>query len=111
MNDMLSILSNKIETNNLTDLKKYIQETDNEIKNNSNSIQYSYNLNINLYKKDTEDGIVKVNPSTVLESIGIQTTASSSSIMSQSVGMVSQMDVWTTLFYIVLYIIIHSTAL
>lgn len=102
MNQMMSVLSNKIETNNLTEFKKYIEETDNEIKNNSNAIKYSYNLDINLYKIDTIDGIVKVNPSTVMDSIGLgemMDARSSSSTMSMfgssSIDMSSQLNVWT----------------
>lgn len=71
MNEMMSIFSNKVETNNLVELKKYIEETDNGIKSNSNAITYNYNLNLNLYKSNIEDGIVKVNPSTVMDSIGM----------------------------------------
>lgn len=102
MNQMMSVLSNKIETNNLTEFKKYIEETDNEIKNNSNAIKYSYNLDINLYKTDTTDGIVKVNPSTVMDSIGLgdmmDARSSSSTISmfsSSSMDMSSQLNVWT----------------
>lgn len=101
MDQMMSVLSNKVETNNLTDFKKYIEETDNGIKNNSNAIQYSYNLDINLYKTDTTAGVVKVNPSTVMESIGLgeMMESSSSSTMSMfsssSMDMSSQLNVWS----------------
>lgn len=71
MNKVMSTLSSKVETNNLQELKKYIEETENKIKQNSNAITYNYNLNINLYKPDTENGIVQVNPSTVMDSIGM----------------------------------------
>ena len=50
MNDMVSTLSNKKQSNNLSKLKEYLEEEENEIVKNSNSISYSYNLNINLYK-------------------------------------------------------------
>ena len=95
MNDMISVLSNKVETNNLAELKTYIEETDNEIKNNANSIEYGYDLTLNLYKENTEDEVVQVNPSTVLETMGIgNTTSSSTSAMGVSIA---QMDVWTEL--------------
>ena len=71
MDEMITTLSNKKENNNLTELKKYIDAGDNEIANNSNSISYGYDLNINLYKENTEDGIVRVNPSTVMDSFGM----------------------------------------
>ena len=71
MTNMLSTISNKVENNNLTEFKKYLEEENNEIVNNSNAIQYQYDLNLNLYKKETENGIVKVNPSTVMEQMGM----------------------------------------
>ncbi len=71
MTEMLSTISNKVQSNNLTEFKKYLEEDNNEIVNNSNSIQYGYGLNLNLYKENTEDGIVKVNPSTVMEKLGM----------------------------------------
>ena len=73
MDEMISTLSNKKQNNNLEELKKYLETEGNKIKENSNGIQYNYDLDINLYKKDTENGIVKVNPSTVMNSMGMQT--------------------------------------
>ncbi len=71
MNDMINTLSNKKQSNNLAELKKYLDEENNEIKENSNSIAYSYDLKINLYKENTDDGIVRVNPSTVMNAFGM----------------------------------------
>ena len=99
MDDMLSTLSSKIESNNLTELKKYIDEGNNEISNNANAIQYNYDLNINLYKEDTENGIVKVNPSTTMNALGMgemieaQENSSMSSMFGASMSM-SNTDVW-----------------
>lgn len=101
MDQMISILSNKIETNNLKDFKKYIEETDNEIKNNSNAISYDYNLDINLYKTDTTDGVVRVNPSTVMDAIGLgemmdaRSSSSTMSMFGSASNMSSQFNVWT----------------
>ncbi len=95
MDEVLTTLSNKVQTNNLKELKQYIEETENSIKSNSNSIQYSYNLNINLYKPDTTNGIVRVNPSTVMDAMGMgdyMQAQQNSSFMSMSV---SSSDVWT----------------
>lgn len=99
MDDIMSTLSNKIETNNLKDLKAYIEGTDNEIKNNSNAITYSYGLNINLYKPDTTNEIVRVNPSTVMNAMGMgemMEAHNNSSFMSMgSMSMASSSNVWT----------------
>ena len=71
MNDMITILSNKKQSNNLKELKKYLDDGDNEITKNSNSIKYGYDLNINLYRANTDNGIVRVNPSTVMNAFGM----------------------------------------
>ena len=71
MTEMLSTISNKVENNNLTEFKKYLESNESDIKDYTNSIQYEYNLNLNLYKEDTSSGIVKVNPSTVMEKLGM----------------------------------------
>ena len=93
MTDMLSTISNKVENNNLTEFKKYLEENDNEIVKNSNAIQYQYNLNLNLYKEDTTNGIVQVNPSTVMEEMGMVTSSQTS--MSNSGISIMNTNVWT----------------
>ena len=103
MNDMISTLSNKMENNNLTELKKYIEEGNNDITNNANAIQYSYDLNINLYKEDTSNDITRVNPSTVMDAMGMgemieaRNNSSIASMMNSSspMQMASNTDVWT----------------
>lgn len=100
MNDMITTLSNKMESNNLTELKKYLEEGNNDIVNNANAIQYSYDLNLNLYKEDITNGVVRVNPSTVMDAMGMgeiveaQNNSSISSMFSSSSSM-SNSDVWT----------------
>lgn len=71
MNDMITTLSNKKQSNNLKELKKYLDNGDNEITKNSNSIKYGYDLNINLYRANTDNEIVRVNPSTVMNAFGM----------------------------------------
>ena len=99
MTDMISTLSSKIQSNNLTELKKYIEEGNNEIANNANAIQYNYDLKLNLYKENTENGIVKVNPSTTMNALGMgdmieaQENSSMSSMFGSSMSM-SNTDVW-----------------
>ncbi len=94
MDDLMVNLSSKISTNNLKALKEYIESDTSKIKENSNAIKYSYNLDINLYKNDTDNDIVKVNPSTVLETIGM--TNSYSQVMS-STSMMGNNNVWEEL--------------
>ena len=91
MTEMLSTISYKVENNNLTEFKKYLEEENNEIVNNSNSIKYDYNLNLNLYKEDTSSGIVKVNPSTVMEKLGM---GGMTGIQENGISFMNT-DVWT----------------
>lgn len=92
MDEMISTLSNKVSNNNLKELRKYLDSNE-ELKNYSNSIEYGYNLDINLYKEDTSNGIVKVNPSTVMDAMGMgeMMEASSNSTMS---SMMPNTNVW-----------------
>ena len=95
MGNMLSNLSTKMKTNNLEQFKKYIENENSTIKDNANAIQYSYNLDLNLYKPDTSNGIVQVNPSTVMDNIGFgqsEGQAESSSLFSYSA--MSSTNVW-----------------
>lgn len=96
MNDLIASLSSKISTNNLKALKEYIESDTSKIRENSNAIKYSYNLDINLYKSNTDDGIVKVNPSTVMETLGM-TTSNPYSQMLPSSSMMGNNNVWEEL--------------
>lgn len=99
MGNMLSTFSNKMKTNNLEAFKNYIENENTVIKDNSNAIQYTYNLDLNLYKEDTSNGIVQVNPSTVMSSIGMASSkdteeTENSSMFAFSIG---SSDVWREL--------------
>ncbi|MBR3898145.1 MAG: ABC transporter ATP-binding protein/permease [Bacilli bacterium] len=101
MNQVLNIFSSQVQNNNLKELKKYIESTDNDIKKYSNSILYGYDLELNLYKDSDE--VVQVNPSTVLDTIGagdmIKSQNSMSSLpgMSSSMSMASRLNLWNEL--------------
>lgn len=98
MSDMISTLSNKVQNNNLTEFKKYLESSNNEIIQNSNAIQYQYNLNINLYSTNTENGVVRVNPSTVMDSMGMVSMMESQGgnpFMSSTSMNIMNTNVWT----------------
>ncbi|MBP5204037.1 ABC transporter ATP-binding protein/permease [bacterium] len=96
VNDMLTTFSIKSNSNNLKEFKKYIEQESNPIKENSNAIQYEYDININLY---TDEGI-KVNPSTVLDTIGMSrgTSEDANNMSGPSMfSMMSNRNVWREL--------------
>lgn len=68
--DMLSMMSNGTRTNNLEEFKKYL-DNNNEIKNYANAIQYSYNLDLNIYK-ETENSSKLVNPDQIIAKLGLE---------------------------------------
>lgn len=103
MNKMVESLSNKKQKNNLTDLKEFIEKEDNEITKNSNSINYGYNLDINLYKENTDNGVIRVNPSTAMDAVGMgdffdaRSESDMASMMSGGSQMTSEINVWQEL--------------
>ena len=98
MNDMISTLSSKVTNNNLEALKNYVENENTTINENATAIKYDYNLNINLYKEDTLDGVVRVNPSTVMNALGMSDVinAQENSSMYTMFGssMATNTDVW-----------------
>lgn len=73
MTELMNTMVAEIKTNNLAAFKKYI-ETDGKGKtlaDYTSAIQYSYDVPLHIYKADTSDGVTQVNPSTVMESMGM----------------------------------------
>jgi putative ABC transport system permease protein len=97
MFDMISSLSNQSKSNNLTKFKEYLENEDSTIKDNSNAIKYSYDLNLNLYKMNDDGTYFQTNPNQVMSSFGEygSTFESNKSLMGSS-SIVST-DIWTEL--------------
>lgn len=68
LNDLLT--SFKVKVNNLKDFKAYLDSNKN-INKYANDIQYGYDLDINLFTKDVDGNILKVNPTNVYEDLGV----------------------------------------
>lgn len=73
--DTMSIMSSTLHANNLEMFKKYLDDNKDDLDQYISSISYEYNLDLQLYKDDTEE-IVRVNPNTVLETLGMDETSS-----------------------------------
>lgn len=97
-NSMLDTFANDVKSNNLTKFKEYIESNDN-ISKYANAIQYSYDLDLNLYKPDTSNGIVQVNPSTVAEKMGMETMVEAGTdMLGSNSSMMSTVNVFSELF-------------
>ena len=98
ISDMLNSMMSQVKVNNLSEFKKYIEDGNNGFDELVSDIQYGYSTTLNIYKEDTTDGIVQVNPSTVLDSVGMgQLSGFSNSSMMSSSMMGGSWDVWSQL--------------
>ncbi len=84
--DMMSIMSSKVQTNNIKDFIEYI-EKDNKLDEYTSEISYQYDLDLQIFKADTSEGVVQVHPDTVLQSMGF----------GQEQGLMIS-DVWVEMF-------------
>lgn len=76
MGDMFTTVTKEVKRNNLKDFKNYL-EKESKIKNYTSSIEYTYNVQMNVYKSDSNK-VVQVNPTTVLDAIGMSSSGISS---------------------------------
>ena len=70
MTNMMSTMSAKVQSNNLEEFKNYIENGESSLFDYSSAISYSYNLDLQIFKDETEN-IVQVNPNDVLDKIGM----------------------------------------
>lgn len=99
MGEIVNAMISEIKVNDLTTFKEYLDNND-EIQDLVTDIQYTYDITLNIYKADTSDGIVQVNPSNIMTSMmsAMGMTDSAIGEMDSMAGMASGMyglNVWT----------------
>ena len=99
MGDMINTMVKEVKSNNLSEFKKYIENGGSDIKSYVSDIQYSFDVPLNIYMKDTSNGVEQLNPSTMFDSIYGEGATSTSSAMSSGMGMgmFSNSSVWNQL--------------
>ncbi len=90
MSDMINKMLTSVTVNDLKSFMSYIESDESGIKDLTNDIQYSYDVDLNIYKADTSKGIFKVNPSTVFESLGMDQMTQGGSM-----SMMGNTDAWS----------------
>ena len=97
--DMVTSLSAGANENDMVAVKEWLDSNPGDIDSYVTSIQYTYDTPLNVYKSDTTDGAVQVNPATVLDALGISTSGATQSEMMSSMSATggSSYDVWTAL--------------
>ena len=99
IDDTVSMISNQVKKNNLTEFKKFL-DSNQTIKDNSSDIQYGYDVDVCAYRVEDNNTYTQVNPSTMQEiQDEIQKEASNdSAIMGVSMSTsFPTADVWTEL--------------
>ena len=75
MGNVLESMSQEVKHNDMKAFKEYLDKHKN-IRNFTSDIQYGYQVTLNLYKDD--DTVTRVNPTTVLDTVGLNSSGSSS---------------------------------
>ena len=71
-----------ITSNDLKSLKAYLESSDCTIAEDATSIEYSYNVQPQIYRENADGTVRQVNPDSSLASLGISSTSSSNDMMS-----------------------------
>ncbi len=94
MMDMMNTMVAELKTNNLEAFKKHLESEDSGLAENISSIQYGYDLDLNIFTSDTKDGVTQVNPSTLFEAMYGNNAGQMSSLASLS-PMSRGLEVWS----------------
>lgn len=70
MSNMMNTMVREVTINNMEAFKAFIDSEESGISEYVSDIQYSYSTPLNIFKSDTTDGIVQVNPSKVMDQMG-----------------------------------------
>ena len=66
MTEMINTFVAQSSSNNIKSFKKYIDDNSEKFNELCNDIQFKYSTPLNIYKADTSDGVVRVNPNTAM---------------------------------------------
>ena len=92
MGGMINTMMSQMQSNDLKSFKEYIEGDGKEINDYVSDIKYSYGTTLNVFRTDSEDGIMQVNPAQLMEKLGMMNAASSSEMMSSMMS--SGFNVW-----------------
>lgn len=95
--EMVNSFISESTSNNLENFKKYVEDNREHFDEVCNDIKYNYSTQLNIYRADTENGIIQVNPSTMMNSLS-ETSGMSTSMAGMDMSSMTQMySVWTEL--------------
>ena len=97
MTDILETMSGQVIINNLEAFKTYLEDPASGFSELVSDIQYNYSTPLNIYKADTSEGVLQVNPSQVLTMLGLSGMSDMTEMSGSSSSMSSSFNVWTEL--------------
>ncbi len=99
VNDMVTSMAGGATKNDMRAVKKWVKSNPEGLNDLATQVQYVYSTPIDVYKADTSNGLVQVNPQTVLDAMGISTSGSMQIEMlsSMSASGAGSYDVWKEL--------------
>lgn len=102
MSDMMGLVSADVTTNNLSSFKTFIEDESNGIGELlSTPPQYGYNVDLNVYKPDVQNGIVQISPENILTDLmgdfGMMPDSENSMMNMSSISSMGMgnMSIWT----------------
>ena len=91
MSDMLKTMLNEVQTNDLKSFKAFVDGGESGLRELTTDVQYSYDIDLNLYNADGAGGVTRVNPSAVFDFMGMNTMAQTNPFASSGL---SNSNVW-----------------
>ncbi len=84
MSSMISSMSGDVKINNLKKFKEFLELKENVLKELTTDVQYGYSTVMNVYKADTKDSLVQVNPNTLMSELGGMSATSTAPMQSMA---------------------------
>lgn len=82
--EMINTFISQAESNNLKNFRMFVEDHREDFDELCNDIQYMYSTPLNVYRTDAEDGVVQVNPNTMMTDMMSMTDSSTTASMSSS---------------------------
>ncbi len=92
---LLKTMLSQMQQNDLNAFMQYIEDHKQELEEYTTAIKYTYNIDLNIYAKDTSNGNVQVNPSTLFQDLYGVEMGGGGAFGSYSTNMMQNMNVWS----------------
>lgn len=97
MNEMINAFLAEASVNNLTSFRQYIEDNREVFDELCNEITYNYSTVLNIYKADTSESIVQVNPATFMNDFSAMSGGMADMMGSMAPSSMMQMNLWIQL--------------